>query len=114
MAAKTQPTERQSAGATAGADHILQKFDERWRALNDLQRTHDRVEDLHSSDDKLNEQFKNFRGASPQPKPGEDLDNLIPRVSRLDDKASDRARAMESRTKGDLHEGLHASWLRFA
>ncbi len=73
------PTKRQSA-AEEGSD-------ERLRAL---------LEKLHGSDDKLNEQLKDFRGVSLQA--GEDLDNLIPRVSSLDD-TSDRVRAMESRTK---------------
>jgi hypothetical protein len=74
------PTERQSA-AEEGSD-------ERLRAL---------LEKLHGSDDKLNEQLKDDRGASLQPKPVEDLDNLIPRVSRLDDKTSDRTKRRSSR-----------------
>jgi hypothetical protein len=62
---------------------------------------------LHGSDDKLNEQLKDDRGASLQPKPVEDLDSLIPRVSRLDDKTSDdRVRAMESRTKRRSSRGF--------
>ena len=80
------PTKRQSA-AEEGSD-------ERLRAL---------LEKLHGSDDKLNEQLKDFRGVSLQP--GEDLDNLIPRVSRLDD-TSDRVRAMESRTKRRSSRGF--------
>ena len=84
------PTKRQSA-AEEGSD-------ERLRAL---------LEKLHGSDDKLNEQLKDDRGASLQPKPVEDLDNLIPRVSRLDDKTSDdRVRAMESRTKRRSSRGF--------
>jgi len=39
-AAKIEPTERQSAGATAGSGDILHKFEERLRALKDnLQHT---------------------------------------------------------------------------
>jgi hypothetical protein len=84
------PTKRQSA-AEEGSD-------ERLRAL---------LEKLHGSDDKLNEQLKDDRGASLQPKPVEDLDKLIPRVSRLDDKTSDdRVRAMESRTKRRSSRGF--------
>ena len=84
------PTKRQSA-AEEGSD-------ERLCAL---------LEKLHGSDDKLNEQLKDDRGASLQPKPVEDLDNLIPRVSRLDDKTSDdRVRAMESRTKRRSSRGF--------
>jgi hypothetical protein len=79
------PTKRQSA-AEEGSD-------ERLRAL---------LEKMHS-DDKLNEQLKDFRGVSLQP--GEDLDNLIPRVSRLDD-TSDRVRAGESRTKRRSSRGF--------
>jgi cytoskeletal protein RodZ len=106
MAAKIEPTKRQPAGAVAGSDDTL-----RWlRAhLEDLVRTNNQrkpVEDLHGSDDKLNEQFKDFRGASLQPKPVEDLDNLIPRVSRLDDEISDRVRARESRTKRRSSRGF--------
>ena len=84
------PTKRQSA-AEEGSD-------ERLGAL---------LEKLHGSDDKLNEQLKDDRGASLQPKPVEDLDNLIPRVNRLDDKTSDdRVRAMESRTKRRSSRGF--------
>jgi cytoskeletal protein RodZ len=83
------PTKRQSA-AEEGSD-------ERLRAL---------LEKLHGSDDKLNEQLKDDRGASLQPKPVEDLDNLIPRVSRLDDETSDRVRARESRTKRRSSRGI--------
>jgi hypothetical protein len=106
MAAKIEPTKRQPAGAVAGSDDTL-----RWlRAhLEDLVRTNNQwkpVEDLHGSDDKLNEQFKDFRGASLQPKPVEDLDNLIPRVSRLDDEISDRVRARESWTKRRSSRGF--------
>jgi hypothetical protein len=62
---------------------------------------------LHGSDDKLNEQLKDDRGASLQPKPVGDLGKLIPRVSRLDDKTSDdRVRAMESRTKRRSSRGF--------
>jgi hypothetical protein len=82
-------TKRQSA-AEEGSD-------ERLRAL---------LEKLHGSNDKINEQLKDDRGASLQPKPVEDLDNLIPRVSRLDDKTSDRVRAMESRTKRRSSRGF--------
>src|SRR5215467_14104029 len=53
------------------------------------------AEDLHGSDD-----------VSLQPKPGEDLDNLIPRVSRLDGETSDRVRAMESRAKRRSSRGF--------
>ncbi len=80
------PTKRQSA-AEEGSD-------ERLCAL---------LEKLHGSDDKLNEQLKDFRGVSLQA--GEDLENLIPRVSRLDD-TSDRVRALESRTKRRSSRGL--------
>jgi hypothetical protein len=84
------PTKRQSA-AEEGSD-------ERLGAL---------LEKLHGSDDKLNEQLKDDRGASLQPKPVEDLDNLIPRVNRFDDKISDdRVRAMESRTKRRSSRGF--------
>ena len=80
------PTKRQSA-AEEGSD-------ERLRAL---------LEKLHGSDDKLNEQLKDFRGVSLQP--GEDLDNLFPRVSRLDE-TYDRVCAMESRTKRRSSRGF--------
>jgi hypothetical protein len=84
IATKIEPTKRRSA-AEEGSD-------ERLRAL---------LEKLH--DDKLNEQLKDFRGVSLQP--GEDLDNLIPRVSRLDE-TYDRVRAMESRTKRRSSRGF--------
>ena len=80
-------TKRQSA-AEEGSD-------ERLRAL---------LEKLHGSDDKLNEQLKDFRDVNLQP--GADLDNLIPRVSRLDDETSDRVRAAESRTKRRSSRGF--------
>jgi hypothetical protein len=78
------PTKSQSA-AEAGSD-------ERLRALLEVLTSDQRkpVEDLHGSDDKLNEQLQDFRGVSLQPKLGEDSDNLIPRVSRLDGETSDR------------------------
>jgi hypothetical protein len=77
MAANIETGERQSAGAAAG------------------------------SDDSVNEQlrvgFNDLLRPSPQPKPEGDL---IPRVSRLDDKTSDRVPAMESRTKRRTSRGF--------
>ena len=89
MAGKIEPTERQSAGAAAGADHILQKFDERWRALNDLQRTSDPVKDLHSSDDKLSKAFGDLLRPSPQQEPATN-DVLSGIGHRLDNGTSER------------------------
>ena len=79
------PMKRQLA-AVAGSDD-----NERLRTLLDnLEGTSDR----------------DFLGVSPQPKPMEDLDKLIPRVSRLDDETSDRVRATESRTKRRSSRGF--------
>jgi hypothetical protein len=120
MAAKTEPTERQSAGATAGSGDMLPKFDERLRALKDLQHTSKQqtpVEDLHGSDDKSNKQLEELKGQledlwhpGPQRGPVEDLPSLIPRdhsksalaspstiriTDRLDDETSDRVRTIK-------------------
>jgi hypothetical protein len=104
MAGKIEPIERQSAGAAAGADHILQKFDERWRALNDLQRTSDPVKDLHSSDDKLSKAFGDLLRPSPQQEPA--TNDVLSGIShRLDNGTSerkaiyDRLVAIEHQTK---------------
>jgi hypothetical protein len=104
MAGKIEPTERQSAGAAAGADRILQKFDERWRALNDLQRTSDPVKDLHSSDDKLSKAFEDLLRPSPQQEPA--TNDVLSGIShRLDNGTSerkaiyDRLVAIEHQTK---------------
>jgi hypothetical protein len=89
MTGKIEPTERQLAGAAAGADHILQKFDERWRALNDLQRKSDPVKDLQSSDDKLSKAFGDLLRPSPQQEPA--TNDVLSGIShRLDDGTSER------------------------
>jgi hypothetical protein len=89
MAAKIQPNERNSSGAAAGVDDMLQKFDERWRALNDLQRTRDPVEDLHGSDDKLSKPFEDLQRPSPQQDPT--MNDVLSGIShRLDDGTSER------------------------
>jgi hypothetical protein len=89
MAGKIEPTERQSTSAAAGADHILQKFDERWRALNDLQRTCDPVKDSHSSDDKLSKAFEDLLHPSPQQEPARN--DILSGIShRLDNGTSER------------------------
>jgi hypothetical protein len=66
MVAKIEPTERQSAGATAGSGDILHKFEERLRALkDDLQYTSERqtpAEGLHGSDNKSNKQLEELKG----------------------------------------------------
>jgi hypothetical protein len=106
MAAKIEPTKRQSAGAAAGSDDMLHKFDERWRVLNDLQRTSDPVENLHGSDDKLSKQFEDLRRPSPQPKPPEDMNEVLLGIGRhLDNETLalktiyDRLLAIEHQTK---------------
>ena len=77
MAAKLVPTERQSAGATAGSGDMLHKFDERLRALKDnLQHTSKRqtpAEGLHGSDDQPNKQLEELKGR---------LDDLLRRGPR--------------------------------
>jgi cell division septal protein FtsQ len=78
------PTERQPV-AVAGSDD-----NERLRTL---------LENLVNTSD------QDFRDVSLQPKPVEDLDNLMPRVSR-DDETSDRVRATESRTKRRSSRGF--------
>ena len=78
-------TKRQSA-ATAGSDD-----NERLGVL---------LDSLEGTGD------QDLRGVSLQPKPMEDLDKLIPRVSRLDDETSDRVRATESRTKRRSSRGF--------
>jgi hypothetical protein len=102
VAAKTELTERQSAGAVAGSDDVLRKFDERFRAtLKDFQRTSDQrgpVEDLHSSDDKsnkqleeLNERLEDLLRPGPQREPVEDWDDVLSGIShRLDNGTAER------------------------
>jgi hypothetical protein len=131
MAAKTEPTERQSAGATAGSGDMLHKFDERLRALKDLQHTSSQqtpVEDLHGSDDKSNKQLEELKGQledllrpGPQRGPVEDLPSLIPRdhsksaltspstiriTGRLDDETSDRVQTIKSQRKKRTSRGF--------
>jgi hypothetical protein len=97
-----EPIQRQSTGAGAGSDERA--------ILKNLKRTSDQrmpIEDLHGSDDKLNEQLKGLEGASLQPKCLEDLDSLIPQISHpRDDEISDRVRATESRIKRRSSRGF--------
>ena len=85
VAAKTELAERQSAGAVAGSDDVLRKFDERFRAtLKDFQRTTDQrkpVEGLHSSGVELNERLSDLPPPSPQRKFAEDVQNLLSQIS---------------------------------
>ena len=111
MAAKIQPTERQLAGAAAASDDVLHKFDERWRALNDLQRTSDPVEDLHGSDDRLTKPFEDLQRPSPQQDPT--MNDVLSGIShRLDDGTSerkaiyDRLVAIENEMKSRSSRGL--------
>src|SRR6516164_4838634 len=110
MGANIETGERQSAGCAAGSDDVCVSLMSSLRArVKDLDTSNQRkpVEDLHVSDDKLNEQLKDFRDVSLQPKPVEDLDSLIPRISnRLGDETSDRVRAMASRTKRRSSRGF--------
>src|SRR6516164_9236560 len=109
MAANKETGEGQSAGGAAGSDDVCVSLMSSLRArVKDLDTSNQRkpVEDLHVSDDKLNEQLTDFRGVSLQPKPVQDLDSLIPRISdRLGDETSD-VRAMESRTKKRSSRGF--------
>jgi hypothetical protein len=110
MAANIETGERQSASGAAGSDDVCASLMSGLRTgLKDLERTNNQrkpAEDLHGSDDKLNEQLTDFRGVSLQPKPVQDLDSLIPRISdRLGDETSD-VRAMESRTKKRSSRGF--------
>lgn len=97
VATKPEVIERQSAGAEAGSDDVLRKFDERFRAtLKDLQRTSDQHkpgEDAQISDDQLNERLSNLPPpASPQRKFAEDVQNLLSQISHhLDYETSERA-----------------------
>jgi len=94
-----EPVQRQSTGAGAGSDERS--------ILKNLRRTSDQrnpVENLHGSDDKLNEQVKDFEGVSLQPKSLEDLDSLIPQISH--DETSDRVRATENRIKRRSSRGF--------
>ena len=92
VVAKTEPAERQSAGAVAGPDDWLSKFDEPFRAaLKDVRRAIDQqkpAESLHSSDVKLNEGCDNL--PCPRSLP-EDVESLLSQSSRdLDDETSER------------------------
>jgi hypothetical protein len=92
MVAKAEPAERQSAGAVAGPDDWLSKFDEPFRAaLKDVRRASDQqkpAENLHGSDVKVNEGCDNL----PRPRPlPEDVQNLLSQSSQdLDDETSER------------------------
>jgi hypothetical protein len=103
MAAKIEPTERQSADGVAGSDDTR-----RLRAtLNRLQRISLQskpIEDLHGSGDKLNEQLEDL--LHPQRKPVEDLQSLVSGIDRhLDYETSerktiyDRLRAIDGQMK---------------
>ena len=113
MAAKIQPTERRSAGAAAASDDVLHKFDERWSALNDLQRTSDPVKNLHGSDDKLSKQFEELLRPSPQPKPAGALHEVLAEIGRHLKNGSlaiktinDRLLAIENQTKKRSSRGF--------
>jgi hypothetical protein len=89
VVAKTEPAERQSAGAAAGPDDWLSKFDEPFRgALKDVRRAGDQQtpsENLRSSDVELNERFDDPRSFP------EDVQNLLSQSSQhLDDETSER------------------------
>jgi hypothetical protein len=96
VAAKPEVTERQSAGAGAGSDAVLRKFDERFRAtLKDLQRMSDQRkpgEDVHIPDGQLNERLSDLPPQpSPQRKFAEDVQNLLSQISHhLDYETSER------------------------
>jgi hypothetical protein len=110
MAAKIEPTERQSAGAVAGSHD---DFEEQLHAtLKDLQRTNHQskpAEDLHGSDDKdLDEQLRVSVEAllhpSPPPAPVEELDDLLLAIRHhLDDEASER-KAIHNRLRAIENE----------
>ena len=99
MAAKIEPTERQSAGAAAGSDD---SFMEQLRAaFKEFERTSQRsepAEDLHGSDDKLDQQLRAVveERVGLQPNPVEEdepveRDELRPGItSYLDHEASER------------------------
>jgi hypothetical protein len=104
MAAKIEPTERQSADGVAGSDDTL-----RLRAtLKNLQRISlqsEPVEDLHGFD-KLNERREDLLRPSPQRKPVKDLQSLVSEIDRhLDYETSerkiiyDRIRAIDGQMK---------------
>jgi hypothetical protein len=96
VATKPEVTERRSAGAEAGSDDVLRKFDERFRAtIKDLQRASDQQkpgEDVHISDSQLNERLSNLPPQpSPQRKFAEDVQNLLSQISHhLDHETSER------------------------
>ena len=108
MAAKIEPTKRQSAGVVAGSYAMLHKSDERLREiikneiLQNLKGTSNQpksAEDLRS-DDNLNEQPEDLPNTNHQSKSVEDLSSAISGISeRLDDKISDGVRAIQRQTK---------------
>ena len=100
MAAKIEPTERQSAGAAAGSDDSVQ---EQLRAVfKEFERTSQQsepAEDLHGSDDKLDQQLRAVleERVGLQPNPVEEdepveRDKLRPGITSyyLDQEASER------------------------
>jgi hypothetical protein len=95
------------AGAAEGSDDTLHKFDERWRALNDLERTSDQpVEHIRVSRNKLNKQFGDVQRPNSPQEAAEDFDEVLTGIShRLDYGTSerkaiyDRLLAIEHQTK---------------
>jgi hypothetical protein len=96
-AAKLVPTEGQSPGAVAGShDDLEEQLHD--AVLKDIQRTNHQSkppEDLHGSNDKLDERLRVSVEAllhpSPPPKPVEEVDDLLSAISHhLDDETSER------------------------
>ncbi len=110
-AAKLVPTEGQSPGAVVGSHDDLEE--QLHATLKDLQRTGHQsrpAEDLHSSDDKLDEKLRVSVEAllhpSPPSIPAEEVDDLLLAISHhLDDEGSERKkihnrlRAIENATE---------------
>jgi hypothetical protein len=107
MATNIEPAGRRSAGPVADSSDMLHRFDERFRAVKDLQLISAQrkpMEDLRCSDDKsnkqleeLNEQLDNLLRPGPQQEPAKDLHNLALGIDRHGDHGTSDPTAIYSR-----------------
>jgi hypothetical protein len=107
LATKKEPA---AARPVASSGDVLHKFDERFRALKDLQQTSAQrkpVEDLCGSDDKsdkqleeLNERLDSLLRPGPQREPAKDLHNLASGIDRHLDQRTSEPTAIYHRLPG--------------
>jgi hypothetical protein len=101
MATKIEPIRRRSAEPMAGSGDMLDKFDERFRALKDLQHTIAPVEDLSNKQlEDLSERLDSLLSPGAQREPAKDLHNLALGIDRHFDQRTSEPTAIYHRFPG--------------